>query len=89
MRRFSFIFFPLADIFLGACGKLEGERIVRTAIQDIQALQGRPCEWCRVWPVPYQPGDWIPVQDWREVFEHVLHPQDVKIRIKLSEVVPG
>ena len=92
MRGFSYIFFPLADIILGVCGKLEDESIVRAAIQDIQAVQGRPCKWCRVWPVP--PGDWMPVQDWKEVFEHwhVLHSQDVKIRVTIidnTEAVPS
>ena len=81
MRGFSFIFSPFADIFLGVCGKLEGEGIVRSAIQR------GPYRWRPVWPVPFEPGGWVLVQDLKEVFnhevfEHVLHSRDVKIRIE-------
>ena len=66
---------------LGICGKLEGEHIVRAVIA------GNRCKWCRVDPPPSQPGDWVPLQNWREVFDHVLHSQDVKIRITITEAV--
>jgi hypothetical protein len=45
----SFLLIPLADIFSGICGKLEGEHIVGAPIQ------GRTCWWRRhVEPLPSQ-----------------------------------
>ena len=96
----SFLFFPLADLFSGICGKLESERIVGASIRG-------SCKWCYVGPLPSQrpvesavdllnsPSTsaittdtpaWVPVADWRQAVLHVLHSQDIKIRITI--VVP-
>lgn len=68
--------FPV-DVFSDVSGKLDGEGNVGAPIQ------GKPCKWCRVEPLPSQREDWERVQDWREAIPHVLDSQDTKIRITI------
>jgi len=65
------------DVFSDVCGKLDGESIVGAPIQ------GRPCKWCRIEPLPSRPEVWEPVRDWRDAIQYVLDSQDIKIRITI------
>jgi hypothetical protein len=70
-----FSFSSPADIFSDVRGNIDGESIVG------EPIQGRSCKWCRI--EPSQPEVWVPVQDWRDAILHVLHSQDIKIRITI------
>jgi hypothetical protein len=76
-----FLLLALADIFLGICGKLEGEHIVGAPIQ------GRTCWWRRHMEPMSTTGTpaWVSVADWRVAISHILddaqRSQDIKIRI--------
>ena len=61
---------PVANIFSGICGKLEGERIVGNLFRN------RPCEWCHVESLPQA----LPSQPQAQSAVHFPNPLSTKTR---------